>query len=624
MNERAANLNGKNNPATSRAWLRPIAGFCLVASVFLLSLAAGLQTVQPKRAKDPTAPNQPRNLDPGVRYVGSKVCGTCHTEIFNTFRRTGMGHSMFTTDDDSLAGLPSPVTVYDQDLGQYFEVLRKDGHWYESQYALEDSGKELFRQTWKMDYVIGAGDNGLGFLIRRDNYLFEAPLSYYSKSRTWSFSPGYEFRNQAFARPILASCIGCHSGRPNPVASQVGLYKDPPFDELAVGCENCHGPGDLHVKQRTQEQMMGIAPSESADMTIVNPNRLSGWLSDNICMRCHQADDVRVDRPGTQEKDFRPGMQLDGMISIFKIPLDPQARPASMLLQHYFGMTVSKCYTASAGELHCTSCHDPHVQMSGQVAFDFYRSRCLKCHNEQSCRLSGEKRLATNPPDDCVGCHMPKRAVTTITHAALTDHTIPASPTPIEATPEISRTHSTELLHLTAPLGEREDLKSVPPVVLLQAYEALVRGRHEEFKPKQDQLLDELARTKPSDAVVLRALARRAALQGTPEARQQAIKQVAQLVHQGSANVDDYTLLAQLYILLNRSREAVDMLEKARAIYPYFSEIYESLGTQYMALGDYRNAISILGKGLELFPADSKLRMLDKDARSATLGGVAQ
>ena len=67
---------------------------------------------------------------------------------------------------------------------------------------------------------------------------------------------------------------------------------------------------------------MGVAPVEVADATIVNPARLSGWLADNICMRCHQADDIRVDHPGTEERDFRPGMPLDPIISIFKTPVD--------------------------------------------------------------------------------------------------------------------------------------------------------------------------------------------------------------------------------------------------------------------------------------------------------------
>jgi hypothetical protein len=145
-----------------------------------------------------------RNTSPGVRYAGSTVCGTCHPKIFASYAKTAMGRSMRTGDDASLdERLPAPATVLDKDTGQYIEVFRKQGALYQSDYAADRDGKEIFRQTFKAAYVVGSGENGLGFLVQRDNYLFEAPLSYYTKSRMWSFSPGYEVYNHAFARPVV-------------------------------------------------------------------------------------------------------------------------------------------------------------------------------------------------------------------------------------------------------------------------------------------------------------------------------------------------------------------------------------------------------------------------------------
>jgi tetratricopeptide (TPR) repeat protein len=177
---------------------------------------------------------------------------------------------------------------------------------------------------------------------------------------------------------------------------------------------------------------------------------------------------------------------------------------------------------------------------------------------------------------------------------------------------------------LTAPFAEHDDLHSVPPVVMLQAYAGLVRSKHEEFRPKLNQLVEQFARANPADPIVLGVLARQAASQDTPQSRQQAIGYITAVMQKGPANVDDYTLLANLYIRENRNREAVAILEKARTTYPDFSEIYESLAAQYLLLGDYRNGFAVLKRGLELFPADAKLRTLDKQARSATLDGAAQ
>ncbi|MGH9594336.1 MAG: hypothetical protein ACRD5L_14685, partial [Bryobacteraceae bacterium] len=310
-----------------------------------------------------------------------------------------MGRSMMPGSDPTLRGkLPVPFTVFDNEAGEYFEVSQKDGDYEQSVYAVDRQGKELFRQSWKLPVVIGSGENGYGFLLRRDGYLFEAPLTYYTKSHVWGFSPGYERANLAFTRPAIAECVSCHSGRPRPVYEKAALYRDPPFAELAVGCENCHGPGESHVAGRRAG--------------IVNPAHLSGWLSDNICMKCHQGGDVRVEQPGRHAEDFMPGTPLNDSVAIFKAPLPKDSSSQSVLLEHYFSMTLSKCYRASAGRLRCTSCHDPHSQPAGAEASVFYSARCLSCHQVSSCKLPAADRQKTTPPGGCIGCHMPKRTVT--------------------------------------------------------------------------------------------------------------------------------------------------------------------------------------------------------------------
>jgi hypothetical protein len=53
---------------------------------------------------------------------------------------------------------------------------------------------------------------------------------------------------------------------------------------------------------------------------IVNPARLTPYLADNICMACHQTEDVRVLKPGKTYQDIRPGYPLDDTLSILMIP----------------------------------------------------------------------------------------------------------------------------------------------------------------------------------------------------------------------------------------------------------------------------------------------------------------
>src|SRR6202022_3318339 len=99
-------------------------------------------------------------------------------------------------------------------------------------------------------------------------------LSLYSRTGDWDLSPGYEHADYGFNRPIPAACLVCHRGQPQPVADRNGAYRDPPFRELAIGCENCHGPGALHVGEMKQSS----PGAREGNHSIVNPAKLPSWL----------------------------------------------------------------------------------------------------------------------------------------------------------------------------------------------------------------------------------------------------------------------------------------------------------------------------------------------------------
>src|SRR5258708_29721574 len=103
-----------------------------------------------------------------------------------------------------------------------------------------------------MEWGMGWGKDGWGGVTTKGAYLFQGPLSLYSKIGAWGLSPGYEFGNYGFNRPILAGCVACHSGQAMPAAGGNGRFEDPPFEELAIGCDNCHVPGLRHVREMTE------------------------------------------------------------------------------------------------------------------------------------------------------------------------------------------------------------------------------------------------------------------------------------------------------------------------------------------------------------------------------------
>ncbi len=576
-------------------------GFMMVMAVSLIAVAGVILAYAKESA--------PQSSEPGSEYAGSAACAQCHQEIYKQFSKTSMGHSMSLVTPTVLKTIHAPASVRDKNSNASIEVEVRDGKLFQTQYEKGGDGREIYRDSHQLDWIIGAGENGFGGLLKQDDYLFQAPLSFYSKTQSWALSPGYEFGNYGFNRPILPACIFCHSGRPSAIPEGNGRFGSPPFPELAIACENCHGPGLSHVVAN----QMGSESYAGHDPTIVNPAHLSAALSDNICMSCHQTGDVRVLKPGKEFKDFRPGTPLDNTLSILMVPPKRESPPQSDLLEHYYSMTLSKCYRASGRKLGCITCHDPHVEPSREEAPGYFRNRCLTCHSEKSCTLALDVRQHQQPPDDCGGCHMPKRDVQEISHSSITNHRILSRPD--EAFPEEAFHQTTaglpDLIHLNPAPGQKDT--TPPPLVLLQAYGELAE-RHPEYVKRYLEVLDQLERTDPDNPLVLAAIGTRESQSGKYE---EAITHLRHALETGPPKTFLYTELANALVKLDRPAEAAVVLRKAIALDPFNSELQRMLIVRLIDLKEYASARTALENYVERFPEDSFMRQMLARARAA-------
>ncbi|MBI3473625.1 MAG: hypothetical protein HY013_19900 [Candidatus Solibacter usitatus] len=538
-----------------------------------------------------------RNTAPGVAYVGSKACAACHSQIYARYRSSAMGRSMAEAGVDSLpSAAVESATVHDTRLNRHFRVFRQGAEIYQSQYETDAAGETVFTTTHRLEYAVGSGVNGFSYIVRRGDHLFQAPLSFYARTRKWDLSPGYEFGGYGFNRPIAAACIACHSGQPRPVSEREGLFRNPPFRELAIGCENCHGPGQLHVAERGG----GVQISGGVDRSIVNPRRLPARLADQICMNCHQGGDARVLQPGKDYFDFRPGTWLNETLAIFKIGGPREAE--TDLLEHHSSMQSSRCYAASDGKLSCLTCHNPHSMPSLEQAAAVYRGKCLTCHSGASCKLSMKERNQHRPPNDCAGCHMAKRDVTVISHSALTNHRITARPG--QPAPE-ARWEGRDLVHVNPPGGPGRE--ALPPLTLFQAYGELIE-KQPAFEERYVALLEQLLKDKPKSALVMAAYGRKLLRDPAPQLDPRAIQYLFQAVELGSTVASTFQDLAEALARAGRMDEAVGILERGIALAPYASTLYKSLAVRYIALKRYPKAYETMKRYMELFPDDAFMR----------------
>ncbi len=276
------------------------------------------------------------------------------------------------------------------------------------------SGQIIARNQADVRYVLGSGKQALAYLIDRDGFLFESPMTWYVREKRWGLSPGYQERNRHFNRPILADCLFCHANRVEHMVGTVNRYESPIFQGHAIGCERCHGPGELHVRRPT---MTG-----GVDLTIVNPANLEPSLRDAVCEQCHLIGRRRAVHAGLRSEDYRPGLPFYRFWSAFVTP--------PHLANNRFGgqdeqMHESRCFRASQGRLGCISCHDPHVQPAHEEKAAYFRDRCLECHGDRGCTLPEKVRSERASGDDCTACHMPRLGTSNNPHLATTDHRIP-------------------------------------------------------------------------------------------------------------------------------------------------------------------------------------------------------
>ena len=552
--------------------------------------------------------SRPAVSERSSEYLGSEACAPCHRAIYNSYKKTAMGRSMSLPNAVSLARIPASASVFDARLNRHFEVQLRGVNLFQTEYEQSAEGQEVFRQTEKIEWLIGAGENGVGGIVRRGEYLFEAPLSFYSNAGQWKLSPGYEYGDYGFSRPVLAGCVICHSGRPRLLAGSDARFAEPPFSELAVGCENCHGPGAAHVLQK----QASLGP-ERDSRSIVNPAELSPWLADNVCMMCHQTGQARVLRPGKEYGDFRPGQALDDTVSIFQIPFGKAAPPKDDLLEHYLSMRLSKCYRMSRGKLSCITCHDPHVQPGKEEAPAYFRQKCLVCHAASSCRAAPAVRQATHPQDNCISCHMPKRDLTVISHSALTNHRIVVTadePFPIEAF-QMTSSALPDLVHLSAVPDARNE---VPPLVLLQAYRQAMLV-DPAYRERYWEIGQKLASKYPGDLGVLQALADHSLQRKEREGVEAAIRYLEEAVAKPGAQMADFLLLAQLYASLGRFADSATMLRLGIARFPYEPDLYRFLAKLYVSTSQTSEACSILSKATDEFPQYDDFRILSKTCK---------
>jgi Tfp pilus assembly protein PilF len=399
----------------------------LGATVWLGACERGRPTRSATVASLPDEPSPPfRNVDAPTAYVGDSACVSCHAAEATAYEQHGMSQSFHRWTAATRVETPLTTALVHDATGFAYTVEESGGQLYQVERLTGPDGKKLHELRRRMDYVTGSGNVARTYFTDENGRLFQLPLTWY-REHGWDFSPGYRVSNARFDRVMPDRCVACHSSYPKALPHVEGKYVTV---RAGIGCERCHGPGAVHVKERVAK-----APRDSGyDKSIVNPARLPLARRLDVCEQCHVHTAVSVLREGKDEFSYLPSQALRDQWAFFK-----QAGSID-IVSHADRLRQSACFLAAqstARPLECATCHDPH---RAPATAETRSQPCAGCHTPEALarRLTSADARATHAAgSDCASCHMPKVGERGVPHGTFTDHWIrvvkPGAPPPTVA-----------------------------------------------------------------------------------------------------------------------------------------------------------------------------------------------
>jgi hypothetical protein len=469
-------------------------------------------------------------------------------------------------------------------------IDRKGGREIHRESQRDERGRELARAEASVSYAIGSGVRGVGYVFEREGRLYQSPISWYTQAQKWGLSPGYESHNFHFDRPIESQCLFCHSNRVQPVDLAVNHYKEPVFAlGAAIGCERCHGPGELHV--RGQEIVDG------RDLTIVNPRHLDKVRRAAVCEQCHLLGEQRIGRLGGGEFDYRPGMLPTLAYAVYGRSSDNGIRAVG----HVEQMKASRCFRASSGQLGCTSCHDPHQVPAAGDRVSHFRARCLSCHEQKKCSLEESTRRAVDRADSCIKCHMPKLQSTEIAHVSTTDHRIMKRPVPPTADPARRKSGSPLVLRNADPDGPDAVGLGREFAIALAAELPRLSDQPDvgSLRSKVMGMLDQVVHENPEDVLAKRVRAQVLVFSGRRRDAMTALEDVLRISPNYEQALDEFLSYA---LDLQLANAAMGPAQHAVALNPASAVFHERLAYVLLDRDDWSGALAEARRSLAINP----------------------
>ncbi|WP_372873431.1 Ig-like domain-containing protein [Shewanella sp.] len=363
-----------------------------------------------------------------LAYVGSAACAGCHSELHQSFVKTGHNFKIQKINGGEQPAFPyTPETTITGAIDLLVDSTPNNTLGAPKTY--EDVSYVVGGYHWKMRWMDKNGfivtGKDVQYNIRNAKGELNIPDNHPADPSVMGDYKASEF-------DVKYSCGNCHTTgwkRTTDVAGGDNRNADRQdnlpgmngtFAEQGIQCESCHGAGSFHVKAPSKTNITKMATARTTDAFLAEDMAYGQPVT---CAECHTRDGEK-DYPtfvSPYNAAFPNGSKVGGRI-IVSGGLGQHHQTADELL----GVVPQDYGSYKAGDeiggkqfMACVTCHEPHKSTVNQNSSDGLHAgsvkACSDCHTmafTDGGGSFGHKSMA-----ECTDCHMPKLAKSALTTA---------------------------------------------------------------------------------------------------------------------------------------------------------------------------------------------------------------
>ena len=364
-------------------------------------------------------------------YVGRSTCADCHTREHALWLGSDHDRAMELAIDESVLADFDDTSFTHQGVTTRF--FRRDG-----KFMVNTEGPDGKHHDYEIKYTFGVRPLQQYMVAFPDGRVQVLRESWDVVNKKWFYvtppdvtderiPPGDPLHWTGIAQNWNTTCADCHSTNVHKNYNAATDTYATSFEEIDVSCEECHGPGSVHVNLARSASPFWDRNVGYGLVSLKNKN-VDTQLE--MCAKCHA-------RRYQVHEDFRPGKPFLDHYEPVLLANSLYHADGQILdeVYEYGSFVQSKMY---ANRVQCSDCHDPHSlklkftgnQLCAQCHIPAKYDTPAHHHHQPKGWLGSSPPQADEPPADpeqitggsaaprpqppgdgtqCIECHMPSR-----------------------------------------------------------------------------------------------------------------------------------------------------------------------------------------------------------------------